>query len=684
MSQTVCLSMIIKDESNEIISVLDGIIPIIDTYCIFNDKSSDNTIKIISEYFIKKNIQGKIQDMPILDPTIHVKTALFEESKKMANYVVILDPDSIVKISATMNKKKLSCDFYLFKQVTGNVINYKCCMIKSTMKAICSGSVYQHWDVKSLNYKCLWYVEITNSSEKNINNKDKITILFQEIIKDPTNYTSLFHLAEVYYLTGDYAASIYYFKKRFGMKRGTYEDNWFCCYRIGLCYLIRQEWENGVAWMLEGYQCYPYRSENIYEIMKYYCGTCQYKLAEIFYNLGKQIRYPSKSTLQIRGDVYDYLFDVDYVIFKYYLVSIRDLDFNITMNKIIQQALNKCNNDKFFNNFLNNIWYYHVTLPQIGEIIGFDKKEEIKDQWNNLLYQSTPSIIRYKTSNDDCYFLNQRYINYTIDLEKRIHIFKDHNITTNKIIKYDTNFNIISEIIIDPIKIPNCETYNVLEDLKLFQHNGEIYVIGTSTYSKMSKINRELFITDTSNVNHRAEINIFFGKYDTKLNKFEYKTISSPYFHFIERNWVLFENNKKELKVVYDWFPLEIGTIKDFKYTKDSITDTPLFFKYVHGSSPGCTDPLNPNHTWFVVHFRTREMDTMWYLTSYIHVLVVLDNTNYSIVKYSIPFKFKGNLIEFCLGLIVEKDSLIISYSTDDNTSNVVKYDRKVVENKFF
>ena len=144
MSQTVCLSMIIKDESNEIISVLDGIIPIIDTYCIFNDKSSDNTIKIISEYFIKKNIQGKIQDMPILDPTIHVKTALFEESKKMANYVVILDPDSIVKISATMNKKKLSCDFYLFKQVTGNVINYKCCMIKSTMKAICSGSVYQH------------------------------------------------------------------------------------------------------------------------------------------------------------------------------------------------------------------------------------------------------------------------------------------------------------------------------------------------------------------------------------------------------------------------------------------------------------------------------------------------------------------------------------------------------------
>ena len=57
---TVCLNMIVKNESKIITRLFDTVLGIIDSYCICDTGSTDNTINIIKKYFDYKNIIGKI------------------------------------------------------------------------------------------------------------------------------------------------------------------------------------------------------------------------------------------------------------------------------------------------------------------------------------------------------------------------------------------------------------------------------------------------------------------------------------------------------------------------------------------------------------------------------------------------------------------------------------------------
>ena len=50
--QSICLNMIVKNESAIIRRLFDSVLPIIDTYCICDTGSTDNTKEIIDEYFL--------------------------------------------------------------------------------------------------------------------------------------------------------------------------------------------------------------------------------------------------------------------------------------------------------------------------------------------------------------------------------------------------------------------------------------------------------------------------------------------------------------------------------------------------------------------------------------------------------------------------------------------------------
>ena len=60
MKKTLCLNMIVKNESKIITRFLDSVIGLIDSFCIVDTGSSDNTIEIIMKYFQDKSIEGKL------------------------------------------------------------------------------------------------------------------------------------------------------------------------------------------------------------------------------------------------------------------------------------------------------------------------------------------------------------------------------------------------------------------------------------------------------------------------------------------------------------------------------------------------------------------------------------------------------------------------------------------------
>ena len=90
---TICLNMIVKNESNIIIRLFDSILPIIDSYCICDTGSTDNTIEIIKNYFDKHNIHGKIIEIPFknfgYNRNVYLKITIM-------NYLTILNQILII------------------------------------------------------------------------------------------------------------------------------------------------------------------------------------------------------------------------------------------------------------------------------------------------------------------------------------------------------------------------------------------------------------------------------------------------------------------------------------------------------------------------------------------------------------------------------------------------------------
>jgi hypothetical protein len=54
---------------------------------------------------------------------------------------------------------------------------------------------------------------------------------------------------------------------------------------------------------------------------------------------------------------------------------------------------------------------------------------------------------------------------------------------------------------------------------------------------------------------------------------------------------------------------------------------------------------------------------------------VVLDPETFRVTAYSAPFKLSSHPIEFCLGLVVEENRVLIGYSEMDGSSKIARVD---------
>jgi pantoate--beta-alanine ligase len=91
---TLCLNMIVKNESKIITRLLESVASFIDTYCICDTGSTDNTPKIIQDFFNTKNIKGKIVYEPFQNFE-HNRNFALRSASGMADYLLLLDAETI-------------------------------------------------------------------------------------------------------------------------------------------------------------------------------------------------------------------------------------------------------------------------------------------------------------------------------------------------------------------------------------------------------------------------------------------------------------------------------------------------------------------------------------------------------------------------------------------------------------
>jgi hypothetical protein len=97
------------------------------------------------------------------------------------------------------------------------------------------------------------------------------------------------------------------------------------------------------------------------------------------------------------------------------------------------------------------------------------------------------------------------------------------------------------------------------------------------------------------------------------------------------------------------------------------------FLNKVKGSTCGCYDEFH-NVIWFLVHVHTNTK-----LRQYYHLFIIIDYDTLEIKKISNLFTFEQNKIEYALGLIIEKEKILISYTTWDRNPKIGVYDKQSI-----
>jgi tetratricopeptide (TPR) repeat protein len=648
---TLCLNMIVKNESKIITRMFDSILSIIDCYCICDTGSTDNTIEIIQEYFSKRGVPGKVVVEPFKNFCYNRNFAL-KSCVGMSDFVLLMDADMMLDVR-NFNKSMLKDhDSYNILQGNNNFYYYNLRILKNNGLYSYVGVTHEYINTPqgnrtyNLEKTTVFINDLGDGGCKSDKFERDIRLLLDGIKEEPKNDRYHFYLANTYHDTNRLEDAVTYYKKRieFG---GWEQEVWYSYYKMGLCYKKMDKISEAITCWLDAYNFLPKRIENLYEIVYHYRIIGKQRLAMVFYEIADKVlkeNHKRDEFLFLHNDVYTYKLALEYTIFSCY-VGIKNI------NNQVVTVLNNCSDHSTNQNLLSNMKFYKDILKPI-KTINLDKSD-ILDVNNDLYKFISSSSCLVQNNTNDGYIMNQRFVNYLIT-DKGSYLNCDkHIITYNKYVELDKKLNIIKEEFFKEDYVDR--RYIGVEDVKIFKdHNSKMKFIGTY-FHKNNKIG------------------ISFGDYNINNKKLVPIEVNSSFTNNdCEKNWV-YTNYKGETHVIYKWHPLQICKIDETNNTLNLVEEKkmPLIFSNCRGSSCGFK---YKNEIWFVVHLVSYETPRHYY-----HMIVVFDDS-LNLLRHSALFKFEGESIEYSLSIIVEDEQVLMNYSMWDRTTRIGVYDKKYIE----
>jgi tetratricopeptide (TPR) repeat protein len=688
VNKTICLNMIVKNESAIIMRLFESIISIIDTYCICDTGSTDNTVNIIEAYFNDRGIKGKIIKEPFKNFEYN-RTFSLQQCYGLSDYILLMDADMTLTIN-NFNKNDMDADIYSIIQGSEDFYYYNIRIVRNVPNICYRGVTHEYLEFPNITKKVdikkedLFINDIGDGGAKSDKYERDIRLLLEGIEKEPDNVRYYFYLANSYFCIRDLNNAINYYLQRIKLG-GWIQEIWYSYFRVGICYKLLNQYEKAIYYWLEGYNAYPDRIENLYEIVNYYRINSKNNLALQFYNIAESIINNKNINIDehlfLDYSIYNYKLYEEYLIFSFYC---NNANINTYQRLYIQLLNNNSVPSITFNNILSNHKFYNKALePKLVKInLNIDNTYQLEIpsalHTNDtisagagreyVLTSSTPSICFI----DNNLYVNVRYISYQIDNNGN-YVNKDKIITVNKIMIFSVNNNNIcnvnhTEFIVNYNKQYD-DYYIGLEDIRLFNYKNEL------CFNANRMVNGSMCIEHgTIDLINEKVISTFL----------EYSGAESS----TEKNWITFIKDNKKYQI-YKWYPLTIctfdpktplvsdttsntfGTKIEHKIEHKIDIKTPKLFSIIRGSTNGIKVD---NEIWFICHLVSYESKRHYY-----HIVVVLDEESLNLKRYSDIFTIKHNSVEYILGFCYDSinRNFYISYSIMDRTSEIamISYD---------
>ena len=718
---TVCLNMIVKNESRIIVRLLESVLPLVDSYCICDTGSTDNTITLIESFFGDRGIPGKIVYEPFRDFG-HNRTfalnAACDQGSDLADYLLLLDADMVLEYpagsapAAIESIKRRLADHNVWHMFQGTPhFFYK----NARMVRNCKGNTY--WGVTheylqpvtgstygTFERDELFINDVGDGGSKSDKCDRDIRLLKQGLVDYPDNDRYTFYLANSYRDNGDNQLAIDTYTKRIELG-GWIEEIWQSYYNIGKCHMRMKNPAAAIYAWTEAYHAHPARIENLYEIVSHYRQTSKHGMAYTFYLLADYERRRTSENggqwdyLFLQKDVYDYKLDYELTIVGYYC-NRNQIDL---LAKCMHVLSSPGSDESMCRNVLSNYKFYVSPLETHAVPIS-DHNQRIlahagllSDDNTYSFVSSTPSLCCIGQDPDtnlgggSAMALCVRHVNYRIDSAGQ-YVNHDHIVSKNVMSIVDTT---------DP------DTWKTVDEFVL-QYDSSLddrYVGLEDVRVWCSPLDGQLYYN--ANRANRARdggggdgMHIEHGR----INLLERTTQSSGQLNYehardLEKNWVLFapprshshsnshsnshqHSNSKPVRCVYSWSPLVIGEItEDHNFKEIHRSDqVPRFFSFLRGSTNGvAVKGLDGgDEMWFLCHVVSYEDRRFYY-----HLVVVLDRNTLAVKKYTSLFTFHAHAkVEYTLGFVPMNTNFLIGYSVNDCETKYMNVPRDVLEQR--
>ena len=351
-SQTICLNMIVKNESSVICRSLQSVLPLIDYWVIVDTESTDGTQKCIREFL--KDIPGELHERPWVNYQ-HNRNEALALAKGKGDYVLLMDADDFLEFDADFSLPKLKQDYYLMSRVDKE-LGARAFRIK-----LINNQLDWHWEYAihealSTTDKKKWGLlrgvrdvichDGVRARDKNTLYKD-IEVLKECLEKEPENARYVYYLAQSYNGTKQYEQALKFFEKRAQM--GGFEEEVF--WSLLLIGKLQRKLKLPANVVIESYfnayRYRPTRAEPLYYLVALYMEIKNYEFAYTLVKKALAIPIPYDVTT-VEVWIYEYgltytLASVAYLTSRYSeaLEACNQLVANAKMPKLMQEQLNQ-------------------------------------------------------------------------------------------------------------------------------------------------------------------------------------------------------------------------------------------------------------------------------------------------------------------------------------------------------
>lgn len=316
---TICLNMIVKNESHIILETLENLCEKIhfDHWVIADTGSTDNTPELITDFFKQKKIKGEIVHHQWKNFS-HNRTLALEACTGKTDYILFFDADDLIEGSPNI-PKKLMHDAYFFTFTSENKSTkyLRKLLVRNNGNFYWRGVVHEFIDQRkdiTTGYIDGDYAVISrrlgarnqiNFKQKYLRDAELLTQAFNDKEDPELLPRYAFYAAQSYNDAEEPELAEKWYLKRVELE-GWYDERYMAYLRLGFIAENRQDFDKAIEYWTSAIKITADRAEAWYHIARRYNWNKQFALAYAFATQGETKSLPSGNRLFLHNDIYRY------------------------------------------------------------------------------------------------------------------------------------------------------------------------------------------------------------------------------------------------------------------------------------------------------------------------------------------------------------------------------------------